>query len=81
MAAEYTWCQVEPATAILCACVVTYRSLFTNLPLNFSKVSSLFSKSGTVSKGSRHDGWKEPSEQLQWPVGKDIYGRDDHRLQ
>ena len=66
MAAEYTWCQVEPATAILCACVVTYRRLFTNLPLNLSKASSLFSKSGTGSKGSRQDGWKdleaEPNE-------------------
>ena len=85
MVAEYTWCQIELATAILCACIATYRPLFTNLPLNLSKASSLFSKSGTGSKGSRHDGWKdleaEPSEQLQWAVGKDIHGRDDHRLQ
>ena len=84
MAAEYTWCQVEPATTILCACVVTYRPLFTKLPLNLSKASSLFSESGTGSEGSRRDGWKdleaEPNEQLQWAVGKDIHGRDDHRL-
>ena len=84
-AAEYTWSEVEPATAILCACVVTYRPLFTNLNLNFSKVSSIFGKGGAASKATRDEGWKdlegEPNLELQWPVGRDMLGRNDLRLQ
>lgn len=85
MAGEYMWTQVEPATAILCACIITYRPLFTNVNLNFSKLSSLFSKGTVESKRSRQDGWTDLESDLDhgytWPVGKDLQGRDVARLQ
>ena len=85
MASEYLWSQVEPATAILCACIITYRPLLTNLNLNLSKVSGLFSKGTEESKGSRQDGWTDLENDLDhnfaWPVGKDLQGRDVVRLQ
>ena len=85
MAGEYLWTQVEPATAILCACIITYRPLFTNVKLNFSKLSGLFSKGTVESKRSRQDGWTDLEGDLDhsftWPVGKDLQGRDVVRLQ
>ena len=56
--------------AIICACVVTYRPLFSDFNIDFSKVWSTFSR-----KSSR--GSQEYSEQdtfgdnsyLQWPSG------------
>ncbi len=85
MAGEYLWSQVEPATAILCACIITYRPLFTNVNLNLSKVSALFSTGTAESKGTRQDGWTDLANDLDnnftWPVGKDLQGRDVVRLQ
>ena len=85
MAGEYLWTQVEPATAILCACIVTYRPLFTNVNLNLSKLSSLFSRGTVDSKRSRQDGWTDLESDLDhsrtWPVGKGLEGRDVVRLQ
>ncbi len=42
MTIEYAWSQIEPATAILCACIVTYRPLF-NIRVNLSKLSGILS--------------------------------------
>ena len=85
MAGEYIWTQVEPATAILCACIVTYRPLFKNFKLNLSKFLGLFSKGTVESKRSRQDGWTDLENDLDhsfmWPVGKDLQGRDVVRLQ
>lgn len=46
MAAEYLWSQIEPGTAILCACLTTYRPLITSL------LSTLLRKSGSTSSFS-----------------------------
>ena len=85
MAGEYLWSQVEPATAILCACITTYRPLFRNVNLNFSNVTGLFSKGTVESKRSRQDGWTDLESDLDhsftWPVGKDVQDRDVVRLQ
>ena len=85
MAHEYLWSQVEPATAILCACIITYRPLFTNINIDLSNVSGLFSKGTIESKGSRKGGWTDLENDLNhnftWPVGKDSQGRDVLRLQ
>ena len=75
MAGEYLWSQVEPATAILCACMMTYRPLFTNINVNLSNVSGLFSKGTVESKSSRLE------NDFTWPVGIDSQGRDAARLQ
>ena len=84
MANEYLWTQVEPATAILCACIINYRPLFTNINIDLS-ISGLFSKGNVESKGSRQGGWTELENDFNhnftWPVGKDSRGRDVVRLQ
>lgn len=81
MAGEYLWSQVEPATAILCACIITYRPLFTDININLSNVSGLFSKGTVESKGSRQGGWTDLENDFTWPVGKDSKGHDAVRLQ
>ncbi len=70
LAPEYSWSEVEPAMAIVSACIVTYRPLFSNLNVSLSKVWSTFSR-----KSSR--GPEEYNEQdalgdssyLRWPAG------------
>ena len=80
LVAEYMWSEVEAATAIICACMVTYRPLFVNVRQSFLKVSSLFSKGSSVSKGAAKDGWKDLEDatdrQLQRPISEDLHGRD-----
>ena len=44
---EYLWSQIEPATAILCACMVTYRPLFKEVKGGFSRLFSTNSWSST----------------------------------
>ena len=82
---EYVWTEVEAATAIICACLVTYRPLFINISQSVSKVSSLFCKSNSMSKRATQDDWKPLEDatdsQLQWPIGKDSHGRDVLRFQ
>ena len=77
---EYMWSEVEAATAIICACMVTYRPLFVNISHSFSKVLSLFIKNNPESKRATEDGWKDLEDatdsQLQRPIGKDLHGRD-----
>ncbi|KAL9000056.1 MAG: hypothetical protein Q9188_005760 [Gyalolechia gomerana] len=66
---EYLWSQIEPATAIFCACLVTYRPLFTNISFSFpSKFSSLFSfkrGSSRASSDEENDNY-ERRLQYQW---------------
>ena len=81
MAGEYLWTQIEPATAILCACIMTYRPLFTNINIDLSNVSGLFSKGTVESKGSRQGGWTDLENDFTWPVGKNSQGHDVVRLQ
>ena len=73
---------MEAGTAIICACMVTYRPLFVNMSQSISKASSLFSKGSSVSKRATQDGWKDLEEatdsQLQWPIGSTfIKGTDE----
>ena len=44
----YLWSQIEPAVAVLCACLVTYRPLFANLDFGFVKLPSIFARSSSV---------------------------------
>ena len=54
--------------AIICACVVTYRPLFNDFNVNFSKVWSTFSrKSSRGSEGSNEQDAFGDSSYLQWP--------------
>lgn len=77
MVNEYAWSQIEPATAILCACVFTYRPLFVNLNLNhtLSKLSSSLSRSRR-GRSKSHD-WTDMKNsgnaQMQWPVARDFH--------
>ncbi|CAD6590680.1 MAG: hypothetical protein ASARMPRED_004965 [Alectoria sarmentosa] len=49
LAKGYLWSQLEPAMAILCACLVTLRPLFVNLNLKIPKSSSRLGRSKTMS--------------------------------
>ena len=75
MASEYLWTQVEPATAIICACVVTYRPLFANININLSKLSSLFSRG---SSAASNDDSSNPH--FLWPAARGLHGNDTLRL-
>lgn len=71
--AEYTWTEVEPAFAILCACVVTLRPLFANINLNLSKLSSLFSRSSSQRSNSK-------DSEMLWPASQHKNGQIYLRL-
>ena len=42
---EYLWSQIEPATAIACACLVTYRPLFRDMKVGLSTLFSTHTRS------------------------------------
>ena len=46
----YLWSHIEPATAILCACLMTYRPLFADMGL---KLQSLFGASKQIISGKK----------------------------
>ncbi|KAG7009144.1 ubiquitin carboxyl-terminal hydrolase 2 [Physcia stellaris] len=75
---EYVWSLIEPATAILCACVVTYRPLCT-----VSVIPAFLSKSfSSFSRGKRTLSTHNESN-AALPVARDILGREvrtDHDL-
>ena len=77
MVDEYAWSQIEPATAILCACVVTYRPLFLNMKFDhkFSRLSSSLSRSKHAR--SKTQDWTDmenfQNAQMQWPVAQDFH--------
>lgn len=48
MADTYLWSQIEPATAILCACLISYKPLFKNINVP-SVFTSYFSRRGSGS--------------------------------
>lgn len=80
MANEYAWSQIEPSTAILCACLVTYRPLF--IDMNFTHRFSKLSSSLTPSRPARPkpQDWTDMEnsrdKQMQWPVAQDFPGGD-----
>lgn len=51
---RYIWSHIEPATAILCACLVTYRPLFANLHLRLPSILSR-GKLGSTTRTSWSD--------------------------
>ena len=56
LATEYLWSQVEPGTAIICACLVTYRPLFKDLKVGVSRLFSTHSwSSGTPESDQGRD--------------------------
>lgn len=77
---EYVWTEVEAATAIICACLVTYRPLFINISQSVSKVWSLYNKGNSILKRATQDDWQNLEDAtdypLQWPIGKDSHGLD-----
>ena len=66
---EYAWSEAEPALAIICACMVTYRPLFANLKLDLSRVSSIFSHNSV--EGSK-GGSTSDSSTIGW-AGRENY--------
>ena len=79
LAREYTWSQIEPALAILCACLATLRPLFTNFNLNLSKYSSRFSRSKSLSSSGASNSLdmnKERTSHLQWPSIRGSHPKD-----
>lgn len=77
---EYAWSQIEPATAIFCACIVTYRPLFHNFHINLSKLSGILSY-GRHDSTSTDDDWTDmqnnPRCVIQWPVNGDFQDISD----
>lgn len=79
MTMEYAWSQIEPATAILCACIVTYRPLFNNIRVNLSKFSGVLSygrHDSTVTNRHWTDMDNDPRNVLRWPVSRDFKGQE-----
>ncbi|KAL9611406.1 MAG: hypothetical protein Q9167_003947 [Letrouitia subvulpina] len=73
MTSEYAWSQIEPAIAIICGCVVTYKPLFTNL--HILRVQKLFSSHRQTSS-SEFGHWTDMPNgrrsKLSWPVARDF---------
>ena len=69
MTSEYLWCQLEPSTAILCACLVTYRPLFVNINFKLPKISKYFRQTSSTLTDTN-----------DISIAEDIYGRDIVKL-
>lgn len=72
---EYLWSLVESATAILCACAVTYRPLFTNFgPSPLRRLSSRLGRNKDEDSGHRERRSDEPEHDLQyqWPPARGL---------
>jgi len=72
MVMQHVWSHVEPATAIICVCVSTYRPLFEDWMNRTAKVSSPFSNS-TPSRASPRRQLQQGSEGLK-------HGMSDHLM-
>ena len=75
------WSQIEPATAIICACLVTYRPLFRDLRPGFVKLWSSLARSRSSASG--HDEWEDvvhvengiaPRSNTKGPKNQDRHG-------
>lgn len=79
MTVEYAWSQIEPATAILCACMVTYRPLFKNIHLTLPKLSGILSY-GRHGSTTTDDDWTDMRNNkhsvLRWPVSRHFEGQE-----
>lgn len=73
MATEYEWSQIEPATAIFCACIVTYGPLLPVLGNLLPRASKLVSRPSQDSPILEH--WTDMSNNkgsIRWPVAGDF---------
>lgn len=62
---EYLWSHVEPATAIWCACLMTYRPLFANISL---RLRSVFSVGKPTPSNPRKIFYRKTSDSSMGPV-------------
>ena len=74
------WSQIEPGTAILCACLVTYRPLFTISIFPFFP-SKLFRAAGwdkrnSIAKSDSAISDSSSEQTMVWPIARDLFGRD-----
>lgn len=73
MEREYAWSQIEPAVAILCACFVTYKPLFTNFK---NALLSTLSSDNRTSTSAPQDHWTDMENTkrsvVRWPVARDF---------
>ena len=88
----YLWSHVEPATAILCACITTYRplviSIKESLQSKFSRSKENVSKEKPWYSGSSNSNFNDGSsrsrslpESMRWPIGRGLRGQADLRYQ
>ena len=81
----YIWSQLEPAIAVLCACLVTYKPLFANINLSFPKLSSYLGRSHhTDSSADDSIAMSDRKySQLQSPIAQTFHSRgyDAKRIQ
>ena len=77
---EYLWSQVEPATAILCACMVTYRPLFREVKVGFSRLFSTHSWSSTPESDQGGDLDSAENGQMELLSVKKVQLQDGSRL-
>jgi hypothetical protein len=68
---QHVWSQVEPATAIVCVCVSTYRPLFEDWKNRTAEVSSPFSNS-IPSQASPRCQLQQGSESLKYGMSNQV---------
>ncbi|KAL9576777.1 MAG: hypothetical protein Q9212_006826 [Teloschistes hypoglaucus] len=66
----YLWSQIEPATAILCACLITYKPLFKNMSISLSAsiFTSYFSRRGSETTKEEQGGDVERQIRYERPT-------------
>ena len=77
---EYLWSQVEPATAIICACMVTYRPLFKDVKIGFSRLFSTHSRSSTPESDQEGDLGLASNGHTEMLSVQKLQGQDGSRL-
>ncbi len=71
MVMQHVWSQVEPATAIVCVCVGTYRPLFEDWKNRIAEVSMPFSNS-IPSQASPRRQLQQGSESLKYGMSNQM---------
>ena len=78
MSLEYAWSQVEPATAIICASLVTYRPLFVNIRKNLTTLTGKLvqDKKSRATETDWTDMSNSKTTPVRWAVADDFVDRD-----
>ena len=81
MSLEYAWSQIEPAAAILCACIVTYRPLFKPNKRHSSNCTPRVSHRNEHETTQSHwtDMCNNKTSPVRWAVASDFIGMEDTR--